>query len=77
MARRYQHAGYSVLYFDAFRMNKLHRDHMFWSTAVHAGSTSRMLYFSARAAIEWLGQHHLQRGRKLFVHGFSMGAQES
>lgn len=75
VARRYQMAGYSVLYFDAFRINKIQRDHLFWSTAVHAGSTSRMLYFSAKAAVEWLGQHHPQRSRKIIVHGFSMGAQ--
>ena len=73
VARRFEKAGFSVLYFDAFKMNKINRDTLFWSTQVHAGSTARMLYFSGLAAIKWLTVNHPERSKKIVVYGFSMG----
>lgn len=73
VAKRFEKAGYSVLYFDAFKMNKINKDALFWSTQVHAGSTARMLYFSGLAAIKWLVKNHPERSSKVVVYGFSMG----
>jgi len=74
VSRRFAQAGYSVLQFDAFRMNKLQRDNVFWMTAVHAGSTGRMLYFSGLAAINWLVKQHPERSQRIIVYGISTGA---
>ena len=73
VAKRFEKAGFSVLYFDAFKMNKINRDALFWSTQVHAGSTARMLYFSGLAAIKWMTVNHPERSKKIVVYGFSMG----
>ena len=71
---RFENAGYSVLMFDAFKMNRLDRDPVFWSTSVHAGSMGRMIYFSALAAIKWVLQTHPARAQKIVVYGISTGA---
>lgn len=73
VADRFLRAGFSVLRFDAFKMHRLNKDHLFWSTAVHAGSTSRMLYFSGLAALQWAQKNHPQQSKKIVVYGFSMG----
>lgn len=73
VAKRFERAGYSVLYFDAFKMNKISRDWLFWSTQVHASSTARMIYFSGLAAINWMLKNHPERSKKMVVYGFSMG----
>lgn len=73
VGRRFQRAGASVLMFNAFKMNRLHQDAMFWATAVHAGSTGRMLYFSALASIQWAMTHHPERARRIWVYGVSTG----
>lgn len=73
VADRFYRAGYSVIRFDAFKMNRLNKEPAFWVTAVHAGSTSRMLYFSGLAALHWVQKNHPERSKKLVVYGFSMG----
>lgn len=73
VAKRFHQVGYSVLKFDAFKMNKISKDALFWSTQVNAGSTARMIYFSGLAAIQWLLKNHPQRSQKIVVYGASMG----
>lgn len=73
VGKRFQKAGYSVLMFDAFKMNKLNRDALFWGTSVHAGSTGRMIYFSGLAAINWILKYHPERSRQVIVYGLSTG----
>lgn len=74
VGRKFQKAGYSVLMFDAFKMNKLYRDGIFWATSVHSGSTGRMIYFSGLSAIRWILKHHPERSRRVIVYGISTGA---
>lgn len=73
IGRRFQKAGYSVLMFDAFKMNKINRDGIFWATSVHASSTGRMLYFSGLAAIKWMLKNHPDRSKQIIVYGISTG----
>lgn len=73
IGRRFQKAGYSVLMFDAFKMNKINRDGIFWATSVHASSTGRMLYFSGLAAINWMLKNHADRSNHVIVYGISTG----
>ena len=71
---RFHKSGYSVLMFDAFKMNKIDRDGVFWGTSVHAGSTGRMIYFPGLASIRWLVKNHPERSRRILVYGISTGA---
>lgn len=73
VGRRFQKAGFSVLMFDSFKMNKIDRDSMFWLTSVHNGSMGRMLYFSGLAAIKWLLKNHPERSKRIIVYGISTG----
>lgn len=73
IGRRFQQAGYSVLMFDAFKMNKINKDGIFWATSVHASSTGRMLYFSGLAAIKWVRRNHPDRSQNVIVYGISTG----
>jgi hypothetical protein len=73
IGKRFQNAGYSVLMFDAFKMNKINRDGVFWATSVHSGSTGRMIYFSAFEAIKWVLKNHPDRSRRIIVYGISTG----
>lgn len=73
VGRRFQKVGYSVLMFDAFKMNKINRDGVFWATSVHSGSTGRMIYFSGLGAIQWLLKNHPDRSRKIVIYGISTG----
>jgi dienelactone hydrolase len=73
VGKRFEKAGFSVLMFDAFKMNKISKDGIFWASAVHAGSTGRMIYFSGLASIKWLEKNHPERSKKIIVYGLSMG----
>lgn len=73
VAKRFEKAGYSILFYDAFKMNKISRDWMFWATQVNAGSMARMIYFSGVGALKWLVRNHPERAKKIVVYGFSMG----
>lgn len=73
IGRRFQKAGFSVVMFDAFKMNKINRDGIFWATSVHASSTGRMLYFSGLGAINWILKNHPDRSKRIIVYGISTG----
>ena len=73
ISNRFQKAGFSVLMFDAFKMNKISRDGIFWASSVHSGSTGRMIYFSGLASLKWLAKNHPERSKKIIVYGFSLG----
>lgn len=73
IGKRFQNAGYSVLMFDAFKMNKINRDGVFWATSVHNSSTGRMIYFSAFEAIKWILKNHPNKSRRIIVYGISTG----
>ena len=74
VAKRFQDEGYSVLMFDAFKMNKLSKDYNFWMWTVHTSSHQRMMYFSSVAAIQWLKKNHPERSKKIIFYGNSLGA---
>lgn len=73
IGRKFQNAGFSVVMFDAFKMNKINRDGIFWATSVHASSTGRMLYFSGLGAINWILKNHPDRSKRIIVYGISTG----
>ena len=73
VGKRFQKAGFSVLMFDAFKMNKISRDGVFWGASVHAGSTGRMIYFSALESIKWVMKNHPEKSKKIIVYGLSTG----
>jgi hypothetical protein len=73
IGNKFQKAGFSVLMFDAFKMNKISRDGIFWASSVHAGSTGRMIYFSGLASLKWLEKNHPERSKRIIVYGLSTG----
>jgi dienelactone hydrolase len=73
IGNQFQKAGFSVLMFDAFKMNKISRDGVFWASTVHAGSTGRMIYFSGLASLKWLEKNHPERSKRIIVYGISTG----
>jgi dienelactone hydrolase len=73
VGKRFEKAGFSVLMFDAFKMNKISRDGVFWAASVHAGSTGRMIYFSALASVKWVIKNYSERSKKIIVYGLSTG----
>jgi dienelactone hydrolase len=73
VGKRFEKAGFSVLMFDAYKMNKISRDPIFWSTSVDGGSTGRMIYFSGLASIKWVMKNHPERSKKIIIYGVSTG----
>ena len=73
VGKRFEKAGFSVLMFDAFKMNKISRDGVFWASSVHAGSTGRMIYFSGLASIKWVMKNHPERSKNIILYGISTG----
>jgi len=66
--------GISTLTFDAFKMNKLFKNNIFWASNVFTGPKQRMLYHSAHSAIKWVKDNVETKNLDIHLYGVSSGA---
>ena len=66
--------GVSTLFFDAFKMNKLHKEPRWWAWNNTTGPKQRMLYHSNLAAVKWLKKNAETAHMDIHIYGVSSGA---
>lgn len=74
LAKALNNEGISTLFFDSFKMNKIHMDSRWWALNNTTGPKQRMLYHANIAAVKWLGKNFDTAHFNVHLYGVSSGA---
>lgn len=74
MAKRLNDEGFSTLTYDAFKMNGLYKETIFWAREMYTPPKQRMLYHTALGAYQWLLDNPKIVNKSIYIYGTSSGA---
>ncbi len=74
IAIEFNKLGFATLNFDAFKMNGLNNDSLFWAEHVSNESRQRLIFKATLGAYKWAITNNKIDSTRIFFHGISNGA---